>query len=97
MLRPEAPEAGRLYDRRSYEMAVKGDYHAIGSFLTAIASLERIMAPANLTVGRAAPAGTMQTGPAYEVVARVQIETYVISPVRGAKPSEPTASRDTSQ
>lgn len=97
MLRPEMPEAGRPYDRRSYEMAVKGDYHAIGAFLTAVASLERIMVPANLTVGRAPPAGTRQTGPAYRAVARVRIQTYVLSPARGAEPSEPTASGDTPQ
>lgn len=97
MLRPETPEAGRPYHRRSYEMAVKGDYHAIGSFLTAIASLERIMAPANLAVDRATPAGTGQTGRAYPVVARVRIHTYVLSPSRGAEPSEPTASGDTPQ
>lgn len=97
MLRPETPEAGGLYDRRSYEMAVEGDYHAIGSFLTAIASMERIMAPANLKVDRAAPAGTRQTVPTYQVVARVRIQTYVISPTRGAEPSEPTASGDAPQ
>ncbi len=97
MLRPETPEAGRPYDRRSYEMAVKGDYHAIGSFLTAIASLERIMVPANLTADRAPPTGTRQTGAAYQAVVRVRIQTYVLSPARGAEPTEPTASGDTPQ
>lgn len=87
MLRPEAPEPGRLYDRHSFEMAVKGDYHAIGSFLTAVASLERIMAPADLVADRTSHYGTGQPGPAHHVVARFRIRTYVVRPERNAEPS----------
>lgn len=84
MLRPETPEAGEPYDRRSYEVAVKGNYHAIGSFLTAVGSLERIMAPADLTADRAPPDGTGHQGSAHDVLARFRVRTYVVLPAPSA-------------
>ena len=97
MLRPETPEAGDRYDRRSYEVAVKGKYHAIGSFLTAVASLERIMAPADLVADRASAYGTGQPGSAHDVVARFRFRTHVVSPVPNAEPAAPTASEVTAR
>ncbi len=97
MLRPETPEAGEPYGRHSYEMAVKGGYHAIGSFLTAVASLERIMAPTDLATDRAAPPGTGQPGSAHDVVARFRIRTYVASPVPNAEPAAPAATGTAAQ
>ena len=94
MLRPELPEAGELYDRWSYELAVKGDYHAIGSFLTAVASLERIMAPADLVLDSGSPSNSNaeQPGALSTIVARFRIRTYVVPPARTAQASPPKPS-----
>ncbi len=97
MLRPEPPEAGELYDRWSYELAVKGDYHAIGSFLTAVASLERIMAPADLVLDLAPASDAEQPGALSAIVARFRIRTYVASPARTARASSPKPSSVTPQ
>lgn len=47
-LRPDEDETGAFYTKQSYEMQVIGDYHNIGRFLTAIASLPRIITPVDL-------------------------------------------------
>ncbi len=97
MLRPEPPEAGELYDRWSYELAVKGDYHAIGSFLTAVASLEGIMAPADLVLDLAPASDAGQPGALSAIVARFRIRTYVVPPARTAQASTPKPSSVTPQ
>ncbi len=52
-MRPEPPEPGEFYRRRSYELQVVGGYHQVGSFMTAIASLERLVAPTDLYIAPA--------------------------------------------
>lgn len=47
-MRPEPDEAGAFYTKESYEIAVVGEYHDIGRFLTRIASLDRIITPVDL-------------------------------------------------
>ncbi len=82
-LRPEATSAGEFYDRQSYEMAAVGEYHDIGRFLTAVASLSRIITPRDLELA-------LHTGPTPRddmenpVVARFRIQTYVLP--NGARP-----------
>lgn len=93
MLRPEVPNAGQPYDRWSYELAVKGDYHAIGSFLTGVASLERILVPADLVIERAKTSGTLPSVTAYHAAARFRLRTYVISPTPQDDTSVPPASK----
>lgn len=44
-VRPGAPEAGRFFELRSYDVQVAGSYHAIGRLATAVASLDRIVVP----------------------------------------------------
>lgn len=78
MMRPEPPEPGEFYDRRSYEMQVEGSYHAVGRFLTAVASLERIIAPADLSIAPAVPAEADRGGEG-RVIAHFWIRTYVVS------------------
>jgi len=76
-LRPEPSAPGEFYDRQSYELAAVGEYHDIGRFLTAVASLPRIITPMDVEVEQ-------HTGPnpraevENPVVARFRIETYVI-------------------
>lgn len=50
MLRPESPEPGVPYQRWSYQLAVRGSYHAIGSFIAGIGSLDRIVAADDMVV-----------------------------------------------
>lgn len=59
-MRPEPLEPGEFYRRRSYELQVVGGYHQVGSFMTAIASLERLVAPTDLYI---APAPDPENGP----------------------------------
>jgi type IV pilus assembly protein PilO len=49
-MRPEPPEVGEFYTKEVYEIAVTGDYHNIGRFLTAIASLPQVITSSGLTL-----------------------------------------------
>ena len=81
MLRPEVPQAGKAYDSWSYEMTIEGGYHAIGAFLTAIASLESIMVPMDLVLDTGpAPTTAGRPDASTLAVARFRIQTYVASP-----------------
>lgn len=74
---PEPSQPGEFYTQESYEMSVTGEYHDVGRFLTAIASLPRIITPVDLNLAIAA-------GPAPRediespVVAQFRIRTYVL-------------------
>lgn len=96
MMRPEPVEAGGFYDRLSYEVAVRGGYHAVGAFLAAIASLERIVAPADLAVTPGGPSGA-EDGP-YDgtVSATFRIRTYVVRPTRPRDDAERPAGKGAS-
>lgn len=78
LMRPEPMEVGEFYDRWSYEIGVHGTYHAVGTFLASIASLERIVASVDMELG---PAAQTETGEADagQVNARFRIQTYVVS------------------
>lgn len=75
-MRPENLDEGDHYDRLGYELAVLGSYHAIGTFLAEIASLERIVTPEELTMTAAGAHATDDDGNA-SVVASFRIRTYV--------------------
>ncbi len=88
MMRPEPIEPGDLYDRLSYELAVRGSYHAVGSFITAIASLERIVEPGDLAITPSGSAGP--DGGAYDgtVTASFRIRTYVATRPQPSVPAK---------
>lgn len=106
LMRPEPAETGTFYTKQSYSMGVLGSYHDVAGFLTAVASLPRIVTPVDLEVvtaeeaqQRLAPEGTTL------VVARFRIQTYVLPPPggpgapggggpaqQGAPPANPPAS-----
>lgn len=69
------------YFRASYELSVSGGYHEVGRFLTAIASLPRIIAPIDLNItarpGTRGRAGTPEVEPG-QVSARFRVHTYVL-------------------
>lgn len=74
---PEPSQPGEFYTQESYEMSVTGEYHDVGRFLTAVASLPRIITPVDLRL-------EFSAGPAPRedvespVVAQFRIRTYVL-------------------
>jgi type IV pilus assembly protein PilO len=93
-VQPEPQLAGDQYDAYKYRLSVRGAYHQIGDLLANIGSLQRIVAPINLTL---APVGG--TDPrklrarAQQLEARFEIQTYVARTVvapaapKSAKPA----------
>jgi type IV pilus assembly protein PilO len=75
--RPEPDEPGQFYTKKAYQMQAIGEFHDIGRFLAAIASLERIITPVDLTltVFQNTQGVTEIQSP---VVADFRIETYVL-------------------
>lgn len=94
-MRPEPIQRGRFYDHWSYEIEVRGTYHAVGSFLTRVASLERVLVPDAVTIVRAVPTGADARPHDGNVTALFRIRTHVVAPggrVRATSGEEP---RDT--
>jgi len=87
-LGPEPPEPAGPYDRRAYNMAVIGEYHSVGRFLTAIANLSRIVTSVQVDL---ALYQTPQRYPDLEspVRATFRIETYVFA----NRPAEPAGAQ----
>lgn len=93
-IQPEPSQPGAYYTRTSYEVSVIGQYHDVGRFLAAVASLPRIITPMDLqmsvrtrTVARAGGGGAAEEPG--QVDARFRIETYVLP---DAPPPLPDAS-----
>ncbi|MBT8402428.1 MAG: type 4a pilus biogenesis protein PilO [Gemmatimonadetes bacterium] len=76
---PEADDLGTFYDKKSYSVRVEGEYHDVGRFVTAVASLPRIITPVNMDLQ-----GLLETHSARDyqspVQASFQIQTYVVPP-----------------
>jgi len=82
-MRPGQEEANPFYTRRTYEMSVVGGYHEVARFLTAVASLPRIVTPMELEM-ISIPDPAVEEGPA--VRAHFRIETFVRPPA-GTEPA----------
>ena len=91
MMRPEPVEPGDYYDRLSYVVTVRGRYHAVGSFLAAIASLERIVAPGDLVINPAGPPAGGDDAGAGSILASFRIRTYIARPSPSDEPAGPPA------
>jgi type IV pilus assembly protein PilO len=76
-LRPEPSREGEFYRLDAYEMAVIGEYHDVGRFLTSVASLPRIMTPMDLELAPFTGAGAVAGGMESPVVARFRLETFL--------------------
>jgi len=74
-----------FYTRQSFNMRVWGEYHNVGRFLAAIASLPRIVTPKDLEV-EPFPGGEGRSGMVAPVLATFFIETYVIPTRAGELP-----------
>lgn len=72
---PGQTTAGAHYNRRTFEMAVRGSYHEIARFLTDVGSLPRIITPRQLTV---APSNARDRQGGQMLEASFRIETYVL-------------------
>lgn len=86
-LDPEPSEAVGPYNRTGYQMTVVGEYHAVGRFLTEIASLSRIVTPVQLDLQlltNRQPYPDMD----YPVQATFRIETYVLPDQAALAPAE---------
>ena len=76
-VQPEPQLAGDQYDAYKYKLNVRGAYHQIGDLLANIGSLQRIVAPINLTL-TPAPADPRKQHPRTQPVdAKFEIQTYV--------------------
>jgi len=87
-LSPEPPEPAGPYDRRAYNMAVIGEYHAVARFLTAVANLSRIVTAQQVDIDlypNAAQYPDMES----PIRATFRIETYVFA----NRPAEPAAAQ----
>lgn len=85
-LRPASSQAGQFYTRRTFDLTVLGEYHDVARFLTAIASLPRIITPRNLDLTRFGdPRGVSEYQSPVE--ATFQVETYVLPPQGSAGPA----------
>jgi type IV pilus assembly protein PilO len=87
--RPEPDEPGEFYTKKAYQMQAIGEYHDVARFLTAIASLARIITPVDVSItpftGAAAAAGELEN----PIVAEFRIETYVLpSPAETPPPAQ---------
>lgn len=86
LLRPEPDEVGAYYTKDLYAAAVTGQYHDVGRYLSAIASLPRIITPADLdiTVFQAQPGVRLnrqeQRSNETLVSAQFRVMTYIIPP-----------------
>ncbi len=82
LMRPEDPQVGPYYTKQSYAIGVLGEYHDVGRFLTAIASLPRIVTPVDLDVAVSARASNREeeAEELSPVLAQFNIQTYVIPP-----------------
>ena len=86
-IRPGADEPNPFYTRRSYEISVDGGYHEVARFLTAIASLPRIVTPAGLEM-------TAIPDPGLEPESRVRAHFWIETFVRPPAGTDPAASGD---
>jgi type IV pilus assembly protein PilO len=76
---PEPVIEGDQFDTYRYRISVRGDYHAVGEFLTNVGSLTRIIAPVNLKL-TPVTASTVQRPPAGKgspLDTQLEIQTYV--------------------
>ena len=78
---------GDQYDAYKYRLSVRGDYHEIAVLLANIGSLQRIVAPINLTLSpQSSDAKTVKKDRSQNLEARFEIQTYV---ARSALPAPP--------
>src|SRR5215218_5779293 len=80
--------SGDQYDAYKYRMSVRGTFHEIGVFLTNIGTLQRIVAPINISLNPTAIGPRSKLAPRMQPLdARFEIQTYVARTIPASKPS----------
>jgi type IV pilus assembly protein PilO len=75
---PAGPQPGEEFDTYKYKVGVYGGYHEIAQFLTNIATLDRIVAPMNLSLLVTTARGEKRPKAGESLLdARFEITTYV--------------------
>jgi type IV pilus assembly protein PilO len=77
---------GDQYDAYKYRLSLRGDYHQIAVLLQNIGSLQRIVAPINLTLAPNGAASSRKSGRTQPLEARFEIQTYVARNMPSAAP-----------
>lgn len=81
---------GTMFDTYRYKLKMTGAYHEIGQVLTNIASLNRVVAPINLSMIPSGAATVKVIAGQQALIATFEIQTYV---VRTAPPKAPPAAK----
>jgi type IV pilus assembly protein PilO len=94
-VQPEPLLTGDQYDAYKYRLSMRGNYHQIATLLANIGSLQRIVAPINLSI-TPAPGIDPRKGRVQPLLALFEIQTYVARtvvppPVKAAKPASSSA------
>jgi type IV pilus assembly protein PilO len=88
---------GDQYDAYKYRMNVRGDFHQIGVFLTNVGTLQRIVAPINVSLNPTGQQPRNRAPRSQALEARFEIQTYVArtapTPKPGASQLEPEPSK----
>ena len=88
---------GDQYDAYKYRMSVRGDFHQIGVFLTNVGTLQRIVAPINVSLNPTMTQPRNRAPRSQPIDARFEIQTYVArtapTPKPGATKLEPEPSK----
>src|SRR5512138_375402 len=88
---------GDQYDAYKYRMSVRGDFHQIGVLLTNIGTLQRIVAPINVSLNPTTQQPRNRAPRTQPIDARFEIQTYVArtapAPKPGATKLEPEPSK----
>lgn len=75
---PAGPQPGEEFDTYKYKVGVVGGYHEVAQFLTNIATLDRIVAPMNLSLLVTTGKGEKRAKAGESLLdARFEIQTYV--------------------
>jgi type IV pilus assembly protein PilO len=88
---------GDQYDAYKYRMNVRGDFHQIGVFLTNVGTLQRIVAPINVSLNPTNQQPRNRAPRSQALEARFESQTYVArtapTPKPGASKLEPEPSK----
>jgi type IV pilus assembly protein PilO len=75
---PAGPQPGEEFDTYKYRVGVLGGYHEVAQFLTNIATLDRIVAPMNISLIATGARGEKRPRSGESLLdARFEIQTYV--------------------
>jgi len=88
---PEGVQPGDQFDTYKYKIGVVGGFHAVAEFLTNVGSLQRIVAPMNVTLAVTSGKGEKKPRRNESLLdAKLDIQTYV-SHGGGMPPAPPAA------